>query len=170
VRRCLKLGHSPPSAGQALLRASGVSSTGTTHRPGCISYVRSRTRGPIRASRAERGTDLVSLLARAASLPAGCGQGRGRTADLPIFRAKVVHSSKVAHVSELQRRGRVAAPAHPRTLADETTIETTPRPGSWARLIPYCDLGRSKRRPRPHSTGATYEGMTRVGMSLRRAR
>jgi hypothetical protein len=48
----------------------------------------------------------------------------GVDADLPIFRARVVHPEQTRGVPELQRQTATAAPEPPRMPANETTAET----------------------------------------------
>jgi len=53
--------------------------------------------------------------------------GQGRVdADLPIFRAMVVHPEQTMCVPELQRQAATAAPELPRTPTNATAAETAP--------------------------------------------
>jgi hypothetical protein len=58
----------------------------------------------------------------------GGGQGRGRTADLPIFRAKDASPPSPAHVRDRHRGTDLNAVERGRTQADETTDEPTTSP------------------------------------------
>jgi hypothetical protein len=55
------------------------------------------------------------------------GQGRGRTADLPIFRTPVQCPSPIGTVRDLRRNVVATVGGHPRTHANETEKETDPR-------------------------------------------
>jgi hypothetical protein len=53
------------------------------------------------------------------------GQGRGRTADLPIFRTPVLRSYSIGTVFDLRRKIHAVIDERRRTNANETEIETT---------------------------------------------
>jgi hypothetical protein len=61
------------------------------------------------------------------------GQGRGRTADLPIFRTTVMRSYSFATVLDLRRKIHPVAGERRRTNANETEMETTrePQPATY---------------------------------------
>ena len=67
------------------------------------------------------------------------GQGRGRTADLPIFRTTVQCPSPIGTVRDLLRNVLATVGGRPRTNANETEIETTR--GQAAREQIDCTLG-----------------------------
>ena len=66
------------------------------------------------------------LIKRTFPLVRGSGQGRGRTADLPIFRTPVQCPSLVGTVHELRRNSFAVAGGRPRTNVNETEMETAP--------------------------------------------
>ncbi len=55
------------------------------------------------------------------------GQGRGRTADLPIFRTTVQCPLVIGTVRDLRRSALATVGGRPRTNANETEKETGPR-------------------------------------------
>jgi hypothetical protein len=65
----------------------------------------------------------------------GGGQGRGRTADLPIFRTTVQCPSPIGTVRDQRRNSFAIVGGRPRTNRNETEIETArePRPTAVTR-------------------------------------
>jgi hypothetical protein len=55
------------------------------------------------------------------------GQGRSRTADLPIFRTPVQCPSPIGTVRDLRRSVLATVGGRPQTNANETEKETSPR-------------------------------------------
>src|SRR4051794_22268580 len=55
----------------------------------------------------------------------GGGQGRGRTADLPIFRTTVIRSYSIATVHDVRRKIHPVIDERRRTKPNETEKETT---------------------------------------------
>jgi hypothetical protein len=88
-----------------------------------------------------------------------CGQGRGRTADLPIFRTMVMRSYSIATVRDLRRKIHAVIGERRRTKANETEIETT-------RVLQLTTSSAGKRR-RKLAQPAQYDPLATLAIAPR---
>jgi hypothetical protein len=75
------------------------------------------------------------------------GQGRGRTADLPIFRTTVIRSRLFATVLDQRRKLHPDIGERRRTKTNETEKETTPEPPRLCLCLPTAAAATCPARP-----------------------